>query len=185
MTTPLDNEPVLIECHACGKHVLPTANNTCPHCGFPLQSTSAVPVTQRPDVLLLPTGPVPEPTPERGSALFGPKTSLILHVQPGDNYLTLSVRHTTRMGRGVGTRSLDPEDMIDLTEFGAYRYGVSRYHCQLQRVNSELQITDLGSSNGTFLSDKKLPAHRPFTVCDGDLIRLGALALAVSFSPAT
>lgn len=183
MTTPSNAEPALVECHACGNRVLPV-NNTCPICGFPLSVTGEAPVTKRSDLPIQPDEIVPL-VQERGSALFGAKTSLVLHVLPGDNYLTLTIRQPTVLGRGVGTRTLDPEELIDLTEFGAYRYGVSRHHCQFQRVNNELQIKDLGSSNGTYLNDKRLPPHKPTTVCDGDQIRLGALNMSVSFSLGT
>lgn len=183
MSTPSNAETNLVECQACGNRVKPDGPN-CPICGFPLKAPNAVPATKRTDLPMLVEDLAPLAH-DRGSALFDAKTSLVLHVLPGDNYLTLVIRKPTLLGRGVGTRSLDPEELIDLTEFGAYRYGVSRHHCQFQRNNNELEIKDLGSSNGTYLNEKKLPPHKGFTVCDGDQIRLGALNLVVSFSKAS
>ena len=38
---------------------------------------------------------------------------------------------------------------------------VSRQHCQLQRRGLVVEVTDLGSSNGTFMDGKRLPPHKP------------------------
>jgi pSer/pThr/pTyr-binding forkhead associated (FHA) protein len=38
---------------------------------------------------------------------------------------------------------------------------VSRQHCQLQRRGLVVEITDLGSANGTFLDGKRIPPHTP------------------------
>jgi two-component system, cell cycle response regulator len=52
---------------------------------------------------------------------------------------------------------------------------VSRKHARVA-VGPEgiAQITDLGSSNGTFVNKESIPAHRPITLEDGDRVQLGA-----------
>lgn len=54
---------------------------------------------------------------------------------------------------------------------------ISRVHCSIY-YNERLQafmITDLSSSNGTFVDDQRLPPEESTQLLDGDRIRLGAL----------
>ncbi len=39
--------------------------------------------------------------------------------------------------------------------------GISRHHCQLEEKNGQFFVTDLGSSNGTFVNEEKIAAHTP------------------------
>jgi diguanylate cyclase (GGDEF)-like protein len=52
---------------------------------------------------------------------------------------------------------------------------ISRHHAALA-IDSQgvVRLTDLGSTNGTFLNDRRLPSQTPFRVQDGDRIRLGS-----------
>jgi diguanylate cyclase (GGDEF)-like protein len=51
---------------------------------------------------------------------------------------------------------------------------VSRRHARVVIGSDGLaQITDLGSSNGTFVNKKPIPAHRSVTIEDGDRVQLG------------
>ncbi|WP_284618863.1 GGDEF domain-containing protein [Aquabacterium humicola] len=52
---------------------------------------------------------------------------------------------------------------------------VSRRHAELEVVAGAMLISDLGSSNGTYVNDVRLEAPRPLK--DGDLIRLGKVFL--------
>ena len=55
--------------------------------------------------------------------------------------------------------------------------GVSGLHCEVRNDNGALQLTDLGSSYGTFLqSGKRLEANAPETLRPGDGFYLGARA---------
>jgi diguanylate cyclase (GGDEF)-like protein len=51
---------------------------------------------------------------------------------------------------------------------------VSRQHAALG-VDSQgiVRLTDLGSANGTYLNDRRIPANAPVRVKDGDRIRIG------------
>lgn len=53
--------------------------------------------------------------------------------------------------------------------------GVSSRHAQLQWRNGALQITDLGSTNGTFVNGEKLEQHVARRLNVGDRVRLGKL----------
>lgn len=57
---------------------------------------------------------------------------------------------------------------------------VSRYHCLLINDVDKLTITDLNSTNGTFVNGEKLRAHQPITLSDGDIVRTGTAAFQVA-----
>jgi pSer/pThr/pTyr-binding forkhead associated (FHA) protein len=46
----------------------------------------------------------------------------------------------------------------------------SRRHAQIEQRNSEFIITDVGSTNGTFVNQQLVHRH---VLCDGDEIRIG------------
>ena len=61
---------------------------------------------------------------------------------------------------------------------------VSRRHAELQWVNGELQIIDLGSRNGTFVDGQRLigdpgQPSPPITLKLGSKIKLGDLELEI------
>lgn len=55
--------------------------------------------------------------------------------------------------------------------------GVSRHHCSLRWEGGVLMLTDMNSSNGTFLADgRKLPPQYPTQVAAGSRFYLGSTA---------
>jgi len=48
---------------------------------------------------------------------------------------------------------------------------VSRFHCQIKRIDGQLFIEDLGSTNGTFVNDEAVKQPRSLSV--GDVVRVG------------
>ena len=73
---------------------------------------------------------------------------------------------------------------IDLGAFHAYENGVSRRHAAIICHGGELFITDLDSSNGTYLNGMRLFPHQPRLLSDGDEIRIGRATLHVKFPSA-
>ncbi|MGO1051180.1 FHA domain-containing protein [Crossiella sp. CA198] len=55
---------------------------------------------------------------------------------------------------------------------------ISRRHASLDRSGDEVFVSDLGSTNGTWLNGQRLHGPRPLR--DGDLLRLGGLELRYS-----
>jgi diguanylate cyclase (GGDEF)-like protein len=52
---------------------------------------------------------------------------------------------------------------------------ISRYHAFLGTdEEGQVRLTDLGSTNGTFLNNRRLPENTPVQVHDGDRLQLGA-----------
>ena len=70
---------------------------------------------------------------------------------------------------------------VDLTPYGALERGVSRLHARLHVEDSQVFLTDLDSTNGTFLADKRLEGDVPTQLKTGTEFLLGRLALQVLF----
>lgn len=61
-----------------------------------------------------------------------------------------------------------------------FNKAISRIHCQIDRSDGAYTITDLGSSNGTFVNKVRLAANRPHPLKNGDVIRLANSDFQVS-----
>ena len=68
---------------------------------------------------------------------------------------------------------------IDLHEYDAEER-VSRQHAAIRRRGDTLYLVDLGSANGTFVSELQLFPQKPRVLRDGDTIRVGRLLLQVT-----
>lgn len=73
----------------------------------------------------------------------------------------------------------DTNDIFDLTAYGAHDRGVSRRHCQLELKNGRIELTDLDSTNGTFVNGEKLQPNQPHILKKGEEIILGRLPINV------
>ncbi len=70
---------------------------------------------------------------------------------------------------------------IDLTPYGALDRGVSREHLRLTLDDEQLHITDLDSTNGTFIAGKRLSPQQPHLLHSGDQVLLGRLCVQILF----
>lgn len=66
---------------------------------------------------------------------------------------------------------------VDLAPYHAQTRGVSRKHARLNAEGIRIYITDLGSTNGTYVNNKHLPPNTDYPIKDGDEIRLGFMTL--------
>jgi hypothetical protein len=76
------------------------------------------------------------------------------------------------------------ENKVDLDPYGAAHKGVSRAHAALEMRISEVTLTDLGSTNGTYLNNQPLQPRQTVGVRSGDQIRVGELIGYIYFSKA-
>jgi hypothetical protein len=74
------------------------------------------------------------------------------------------------------------EQLIDLTPYGAVELGISRLHAMIRQTKAGYKITDLGSSNGTWLENQRLTAKQAYPFAHGDRIRLGRLNMLAFYS---
>lgn len=145
-----------------------------------------------------------------GMILFDPRTSTVhirvnpelirLRRRPGETHELLALgKHTLHLQiRGLSERivfeegtsvvlgrtDLNSPDMarFDLTRFGGHERGVSREHCVISYRNAQFYVTDLNSSNGTFVNRKRLAANQACLLNDGDELTLGTLNMTLRFS---
>ncbi len=84
----------------------------------------------------------------------------------------------------IGRSDLVLEDApdIDLTQDKGAELGVSRRHAALTFQDEQVFLTDLGSTNKTFINRKLLPKGLPHELHNGDEIRLGNIILKTIFS---
>ena len=70
---------------------------------------------------------------------------------------------------------------VDLGPYNAFSKGVSSLHASIFRSDECLNISDLGSLNGTYLNRECLTPHMGYALHNGDLIYLGQMAMRVYF----
>ncbi len=97
---------------------------------------------------------------------------LIVQGGPTDGQMIPLVGGTNMMGRADGNDVVDTET------------GVSRQHARITETIEGYFISDLGSSNGTFVNSKRLESgDHPLT--DGDEIQLGPSQVVFIFKSDT
>ena len=81
----------------------------------------------------------------------------------------------------LGRRTISPlaniPNLVDLSEFEASRFGISRQHAQIKYQDGIYMLQDVGSSNGTKLNDEYIDVGRDYALKDGDLIILSSLLI--------
>lgn len=70
---------------------------------------------------------------------------------------------------------------IDLSPFGAADRGVSRIHSQLHMDDGKLYISDMDSTNGTFVDGIRLQPHYPTQLRQGSEVMLGKLHIQIMY----
>ncbi len=78
----------------------------------------------------------------------------------------------------------NPRPTVDLMQYHGGIQGVSRLHAMIRRHEGGYILTDLGSTNGTWLNDEQLPKSESRFLQSGDQIRLGYMTLFVQFPDA-
>jgi len=115
---------------------------------------------------------------------FGPTSTLVLFVRHNKNQYRIQPQSFKReiiIGRSDGSAPVTPD--IDLANQDAGRLGVSRMHLSLNYdpANNTLSVTDLRSSNGSFVNNQRLHPHEVRVLRTGDELRLGKLVLGIVF----
>lgn len=114
-----------------------------------------------------------------GTASLGKGREVILVIRGMVERIVMLEDHTYKLGRfELSARS---DDEIDLSPYGALDRGVSRIHAELHVKGENIFITDLTSTNGTYLSGTRLKANEPTLVRKGDELLIGRLPIQVLF----
>jgi len=96
-----------------------------------------------------------------------------LYLFGNDKVFSLEGKSEFILGRRVKN---SPEEVdIDFEPFEGFSKGVSRAHAKILISGDLVTITDLRSSNGTYLNRKRLMPAKAYTLAHGDIISLGSL----------
>lgn len=99
-----------------------------------------------------------------------------LYVLSHNKTIPLEMRKEYLIGRAIeGKTTVLPT--IDLDSYDAYSKGVSRIHATISLKEENIHITDLDSSNGTYVNNVKLIPQQKFPLTYGNIIMLGTLKL--------
>ncbi len=161
-----------IFCPQCGHENAPDAG-ICAQCDAPLPDVTTVAVSEVADLDVL--QPLVQPlalnVDEVMFLISGKLDPTIVTLPPGIRQITI--------GRGVPGDT--PPD-LDLLGVGDTSTSVSRRHAQLDFTNERPTITDLESTNGTWVNENRLSPHESHPLRSGDLLRLGQQFIFVYFT---
>jgi hypothetical protein len=107
--------------------------------------------------------------PENGIAIYVEGVSKPVFLYSSDEFV---------MGRRVGETA---GILLDLSPLGGYHMGLSRRHALIQRTDHGYGITDLGSSNGTWVNQERLKPHKAYPLASGSQIRLARMRFLVVY----
>jgi pSer/pThr/pTyr-binding forkhead associated (FHA) protein len=79
----------------------------------------------------------------------------------------VSLQRPMSIGRGGDNDLVLPEQ------------GVSRHHARFEQGPQGWLLTDLGSTNGTYVNDRRLPGHEAHLLRPGDRVTIGSTVLSV------
>lgn len=152
----------MIECPACGARNLP---NTvfCEQCGRNLLEAQ-------------PTRPGPE---SAGPEAKSTKELLRITIRGTECTIEVPCGQELLIGRRDSQSGVLPA--VDLTDAGGVAQGVSRRHAQITFEQGQPCISDLNSTNGTWLGSRLLAPFEAQPLHDGDELTLGTLVLRVQF----
>jgi hypothetical protein len=105
------------------------------------------------------------------------EVNISLHIIDSGQIVHLSQSKEFTLGRMIEGQPILPD--IDLSPYDAFTLGVSRLHAALRRVQNDIVISDLGSSNGTRVNGQRIVPHVDYPLNHGDVITLGKLRIQV------
>ena len=85
----------------------------------------------------------------------------------------------TTIGRADPVTGILPD--VDLTPVDQNR-SVSRRHAKVVRANDDYQVLEeVGTVNGTYVNDQRIPTGVPVTLHNGDTLKIGLISMKVVF----
>lgn len=152
------NEPLAIYCAGCGRRLLEISH----------QPTERQELTWK-----------LRPRTTWGDMRLPQNAVLVMQILTSLEPLVLPKMERLVIGRAGASGLRHPD--VDLTSWGAVRYGVSRLHAALETRDEAVFLTDLGSTNGTYLNARRLSPGENRIVCSGDELCFGNLMAHLYF----
>lgn len=109
-----------------------------------------------------------------------PAGSIAIYVEGASKPIFSSSDDEFVIGRKVDDSS---EGLFDLSGLGGYHLGLSRRHIKIRRAGNGYEVTDLSSTNGTWLNDERLTPNQPYSLPNGSQLRLARMRLFLVFRP--
>ena len=103
---------------------------------------------------------------------FESPNAIIVIFADNPKALQFQLEETVTIGRRA--ESGDQPD-IDLAPYGGFPAGVSRLHVRVSRTRLGVLLEDLGSTNGTYVQEKRLEKENPVALQSGSSVRIGHL----------
>jgi hypothetical protein len=107
-----------------------------------------------------------------------PETGIAVYIEGRSGPAHVDATGEFVIGRKSATTS---EMLVDLSPFGAYSMGLSRRHVIIRRAGDGYEVMDLGSVNGTWLSEERLAPHKSYPLPSGSHLRLARMRLFVLY----
>ncbi|MBN2470139.1 MAG: FHA domain-containing protein [Anaerolineae bacterium] len=155
----------------------------CSHCGALLDSST---LAQKPILPQSSPAPMPQEVKKQlglneDRTYFGNHSRVVLLAReyPAPVEFSMSYESGVILGR-ASSRPIEKR-LVDLTVFGAYKYGVSRVHAELVLRGHSLRLIDLDSTNGTYVNGRQLLPREQCGLSSGDTLQLGNLVMRVVF----
>ena len=165
--SPLPDSQV---CPSCQKNYR-KGELVCPHCAFVFDRsgrTGFVGNNTLTHQKSMPTGEVSLPD----------QMPIVLEID--GKAVTLPPRELLIVGRKSQVDG-DVQPDVALNDYDAELHGVSRHHVRIKRKGGLIFVTDLGSTNGTYLNGRKMTAQSERLLRSGDEIHLGRMKVVVRF----
>jgi hypothetical protein len=163
-------------CPICKFSNLPEAN-FCSHCGAPLSQSSTT-LRKSIDEHLAGEEELIESLKRVISGLTEP--GIAFYLREGSKPIAVCTEQEFVLGRH-SSELTGKEPLVDLSPYDAFALGVSRRHALIRRNGATYEITDLDSSNGTWLDTSRLSPQTPYPFKSGAQIRLGKLVLLIVY----
>jgi pSer/pThr/pTyr-binding forkhead associated (FHA) protein len=172
----------MILCLAC-RHQELEGTFFCSECGSPLDWSNKLSLNKNPEkpgaLISSSTGKFNRPT-SRKNTRPKPKNFYSLHLVEQNKVFNLENEKEIIVGRGAEGQQILPD--INLTPYNAYELGVSRLHVSLKIIDRQLFVSDLDSSNGTFINGFQIHPHKAELLKHRDILKLGKLKIQIIIS---
>ncbi len=147
----------------------------CERCRQPFNNSIAVATRQMRAIIDFGDNPIslgdPPPAPNAGKITF----------QLEEMGQSIVVENQNRIIIGRSNHHSVRQPDVDLAPYNGFTQGISSTHASIFRADDCLQISDLGSTNGTYLNRECLTPHMAYTLHNGDLINLGQMVIRIYF----
>jgi hypothetical protein len=148
----------------------------CQHCGCVLPDA----LTDQHEVTKLLVGNRAEPVDVMwGTTYFHRNARLFFRQEQTSEVIPVTLDHSPVL---IGRRNTDFIPTVAFSQEDAEVMGISRRHARIERNDATLVITDLNSTNGTFLDGRPLIPQIPAPLHNRGVLQLGKLVLRIHFS---